>query len=125
MKLGMTFGLIGGVLGLLIGVLIAFVGSAIGGVGSVFGSTSGVASGGLMAVVALGLPITAIVGAALSPSKPQAAMWLMGLPGVAFLGLGAAAELNWFLMIIGALLIAGVYCVFSDSQTSSANETEE
>ena len=125
MKLGMTFGLIGGVLGLLIGILIAFVGSAVGGVSSVFGSSSGVASGGIMAVVALGLPIAAIVGAALSFSKPPAAIWLMGLPGLILFGLGTAAELNWLLMIIGALMIAGAYCVFSDSKTPPESTPNE
>ncbi|MEZ5731314.1 MAG: hypothetical protein R3D97_03200 [Paracoccaceae bacterium] len=85
MKLGMTLGLIGGILALLLGLVIAVMGSTVGGIASQFGQSGAVAKTGLLIVASLGLPVMAIVGAALLPNKTNMAVGLMAVPAALFL----------------------------------------
>jgi len=120
----MTLGLIGGIVLLLVGIIVSVIGGAIGGASYGLGASSAAAKGGMIVVVALGLPIMAIVGAALSFANPKLAAILMAVPGAltAFVGT-TGSEPSLVVIGLGGVLLFAAYCTFTAAPKTDATLT--
>lgn len=119
MRLGMTLGIIGGSLALVFGIIMAAIGTAIGGGATQLGASDVAARSGLMTVVSLAVPVSAIVGSVMLPKNLSLALVCMGIPAALLLGFGLMDQV-WLLVIMGALIAAGAYFGWADHKSAVA-----
>lgn len=126
MKTGMILAIVSGIIALLFGVVMTLFVGVIGGAAGAVGASDVMAMSALMAVVFLGLPIMAIVGGALAHSNPKPATYLAGLPGVAFILFGIQDVENvWVFIILGAMMLAAAYFIYSGSKAPVESDSVE
>jgi hypothetical protein len=126
MKTGMILALVSGILALLIGVLLTLVAVVVGGSAGAFGASGLAAKSALVAVLLLGLPIMVIIGGALAHSSPKAATVLTGLPGLVIVLLGLQdPEKAWFLLVLGVMMVAAAYLIYSGSKSAPVGGASE
>lgn len=111
MKVGMIMGIIGGVIALLLGLVFAAIGGAIGSAAAQFGQAGATEKTALLVAASIGLPIMAIVGAAMLPGRQPLAFGLMALPAGALLALYSVSML---FPIVGAVIGLGAIIAWHD-----------
>jgi hypothetical protein len=124
MKTAKVLGIVGGVIGLLLGLVVAgmttIAGEAAGALGA--GGEHVGLKAGLVSLLAIVLPVVAIVGAVKAEKTPKQALWLLVVPAIVFvlLGIVGGGAGGFGLALPGLLMGAAAFFLWRDMTPTQA-----